>query len=438
MSFIIKENTDIGEKYFYKQHKSGLPVYVLPKKHTTAFAVLGTRYGSADNTFKTDKDSEYITIPDGVAHFLEHKLFEDENGNDAFVRYARYGGNANAFTSFVRTAYLFSCTENFDQNLEILLDFVTSPYFSEKSVKKEQGIIGEEIRMYEDNPGWRVFFNMLGAMYINNPVSRDIAGTIESIAQITPEILYKCYNTFYNLNNMALCVCGDVTPEQVEEICDKVLEPAENIKIERFFPEEPPHINNERITLELEVAQPLFCIGIKDKPASSPEDSMKKNAANEIILQLLFGKSGDFFNRHYASGLINSKFSSSYEHARAYAFVEISGSCEEPDKVRQAVCEEIIRRRSEFFSPEEFERAKRVVYARNLHNFDSTEDIATDFLSFVFSGTDMLDYPSAISDVSYQEARNIFMSSYDTEKCVLSIVFPKKNTTQNQEVNTDE
>ncbi|PKM61553.1 MAG: hypothetical protein CVU97_07040 [Firmicutes bacterium HGW-Firmicutes-21] len=425
MSFITKENTDIGERYYYTQHKSGLPVYVFPKKHSTAFAVLGTKYGSADTTFKTDKDDDFFTIPDGVAHFLEHKLFEDENGNDAFTRYAKYGGNANAFTSFVRTAYLFSCTGNFDENLEVLLDFVTCPYFSEKSVKKEQGIIGEEIKMYEDNPGWRVFFNMLGAMYINNPVRKDIAGTVESISEITPEILYKCYNTFYNLHNMALCVCGDVTPEQVEAVCDRVLKKAENIKIERYTPDEPPHINTERVTLELEVAQPVFSIGIKDTPANTPEEAMRRDAETEIILQLLFGRSGDFYNRHYESGLINHKFSASYEQARSYAYTEISGSCEDPDLVKKAVCEEITHRRDNFFTAEEFETAKRVVYANNLHNFDSTEDIATDFLSYVFAESDILDYPAVISGVTYEDAKNTFLSSFDINKSVLSIIFPK-------------
>ncbi|HAN20206.1 MAG: hypothetical protein A2Y15_09785 [Clostridiales bacterium GWF2_36_10] len=425
MSFTIKENAYLNERYYYKKHKSGLPIYVFPKKHSTAFAVFGTKYGSTDATFKTDEDAEFFTIPDGVAHFLEHKLFEDENGDDAFVRYAKFGGSANAFTSFVRTAYLFSCTNNFDENLEVLLDFVTHPFFTEQTVKKEQGIIGEEIKMYEDNPGWRVFFNMLGAMYVNNTVRNDIAGTIESISQITPEILYKCYNTFYNLNNMALCVCGDVTPEQVEIICDKALKEAESIKIERKYPEEPLHINKERVTLELEIAQPIFNIGIKDVPVSNPDDFLKKEAVNEIILQLMFGKSSNFYNHHYESGLINNKFAASFEQAVNYAYVEVSGSCENPDAVKDAVCEEITLRKIKFFTEEEFERAKRVVYANNLHNFNSTEDIATSFLSYIFTGTDILDYPVIISDVTYEDAKNTLLSSYDINKCALSIVFPK-------------
>ena len=426
MSFIIKENANIGEKYYYKQHKSGLPLYVFPKKHSTTYAIIATKYGSVDTSFKTDKDSGFLNIPDGVAHFLEHKLFEDENGNDAFLRYAQYGGNANAYTSFTRTAYLFSCTNNFRENLEVLLDFVTHPYFSEKSVKKEQGIIGEEIKMYEDNPGWRVFFNMLKALYINNPVKKDIAGSIESISKITPEILYRCYNTFYNLNNMALCVCGDVRPEEIEKICDIVLGQSQMIKIEKSVPEEPKEISKERITQNLEVAQPLFSIGIKDAPASTPEKAIKKNAVNTILLQLLFGKSGDFYNRHYESGLINNNFSFSYEHEKSFAFTEISGSCEDPDGVKKAVCEEIALRREKFFTEEEFERAKKAVYANFLFNFDSTEQIANNFLFFVFSGNDILDYPDVISNVTYEDVKNSLLSTLDVSKCAISIVFPRK------------
>jgi len=426
MCFLVKENKEINEKYYYKVHKTGLPIYVFPKNHSTSFAVFGTRFGSVDSTFKTADDKDFVTVPDGVAHFLEHKLFEDENGNDAFTRYAQYGGDANAFTSFVRTAYLFSCTNNFNENLEVLLDFVTHPYFTEQTVKKEQGIIGEEIRMYEDNPNWRVFFNMLAAMYVNHPIRRDIAGTIESISQITPEILYKCYNAFYNLHNMALCVCGDVTPEQVEAVCDKVLKSAPEVSIARMTVNEPEHIHQERVTLNLEVAQPLFCIGIKQTPAKTPEERLKKSAVNNILLQLMFGKSSDFYNRHYESGLINSKFSASFEQERQYAFVDIAGSCENPDGVKEAVCEEITKRKEQFFTREEFERTKRAVYANFLFNFDSTERIATDFLTYIFADTDMLDFPAAISNVTYEDAMEELSASYDTGKCVLSIIFPKK------------
>ncbi len=424
MEFTIKKYPDIGEEYYHGVHSSGLPVYVIPKKHTTAFAVFATKYGSIDNVFRTGGEEQYKTIPDGVAHFLEHKLFEEENGEDAFLRYAKFGGNANAFTSFTRTAYLFSCTENFDDNLEILLDFVTSPHFTHDSVNKEQGIIGEEIRMYNDNPGWRVFFNLLDAMYINNPIKIDIAGTIESIAQITPETLYTCYNTFYNLHNMALCVSGDVTPEQVEAICDKVLKPAPEIVIDRYYPEEPTHINKDRVEINLEVSRPLYCIGIKDTPEQDSQKAFEKSAAIDIVLQMLFGNSGEFFNKHYSSGLINGTFSSSYSQSKNYAFVEIAGSDEDPDQIKQVVCEEIQKRRQTFFTGEDFDRAKRVVYASSLLSFNSTDRIANNFLSFAFEDGDFFDYPSIISAVDYDKAKELFLSVFNIDNIAMSVVSP--------------
>jgi len=243
------ENKKIDEKYYYIKHESGLDIYVVPKNHTNSYALFATKYGSIDNIFKLEGEPEFTEVPDGIAHFLEHKMFENEDGIDTFKKYAETGASANAYTSFNKTCYLFSCADNeekFDKSLEILLDFVTHPYFTEKTVRKEQGIIGQEIRMYEDNPGWQVYFQMMANMYKKHSVRLDIAGTDESISKITADILYKCYNTFYNLSNMALCVSGNVTPEQVKKVADKILKKSEPIKIERFNYEEPEGVVKKR------------------------------------------------------------------------------------------------------------------------------------------------------------------------------------------------
>ena len=230
-----------GDSYYKIDHPSGLTVYVYPKEgYNSAYAIIGTKYGSVNTCFSLD-GGEKITVPDGIAHYLEHKLFESEDG-DAFARYAKTGASANAYTSFEKTCYLFSCTDKFDESFEILLDFVQSPYFTAETVAKEQGIIGQEIKMYDDSPDWRVMFNMLEKMYHHHPVKIDIAGTVESIAEITAEKLYQCYNTFYNLNNMALCVAGNVTVEQVLKTCDRMLKPCEKHTIENFFEDEPYEI----------------------------------------------------------------------------------------------------------------------------------------------------------------------------------------------------
>ena len=248
MNVIREVKSDrVGDRYYEVKHPSGLRIFVYPKEqNNSTYAVFGTRYGSVDTTFKRSDEADACTVPAGIAHYLEHKLFESEDG-DAFARYAKTGANANAYTSFDVTCYLFSCTENVYESLEILLDFVQSPYFTEQTVQKEQGIIGQEIRMYDDDPQWRVMFNLLEALYHKHPVKVDIAGTVESIAQITPELLYRCYHTFYNLNNMVLCVAGNVELNKVLDLCDRMLKPSKPVEIERIFEEEPREVVKTRV-----------------------------------------------------------------------------------------------------------------------------------------------------------------------------------------------
>ena len=217
-SFVKKYDAYLDETYYYMKHNTGLEIYVMPKELSTSYAMLTAKYGSFDNRF-AKKGAPMTEMPEGIAHFLEHKLFESEDG-DAFTRYSETGASANAYTSFDRTCYLFSCSDRFYDNLYILLDFVTHPYFTEQTVNKEQGIIAQEIKMYDDSPYWRVLFNMLEKMYYNHPVRVDIAGTVESISKITDKLLYKCYNTFYDLSNMFVCVAGNVKSDEVIDFID--------------------------------------------------------------------------------------------------------------------------------------------------------------------------------------------------------------------------
>jgi predicted Zn-dependent peptidase len=233
MDFEIIESKKLHVKVIYQKHPTGLDIYVAPKSgYSSQYAIFGTKYGSIDNLFKEGEKS--TAVPEGIAHFLEHKLFESEDG-DTFSRFAKTGASANAYTSFDRTCYLFSCTSEFRASLEILLDFVQKPYFTKKTVQKEQGIIGQEIKMYDDDPNWQVFFGLLRSLYHAHPVKTDIAGTAQSIAQITPELLYKCYQSFYNLNNMVLCVAGDVDPSLVLEVADTLLKPAPALAVQSIF-----------------------------------------------------------------------------------------------------------------------------------------------------------------------------------------------------------
>lgn len=422
-AFTLKENKAINERYYYAQHKSGLPVYVIPKNHGTGYAVFGTNFGSIDNRFVCD--GKEITLPDGIAHFLEHKLFENEDGIDTFKKYAEYGASANAYTSSDKTVYLFSATENMKESLGILLDFVTHPYFTDETVAKEQGIIGQEIRMYDDNPGWRLYFNMLTALYHKHPARIDTAGTVETIAEITPETLYAAYNTFYNLRNMALVVCGNMSPDEVLEVCDEYLKEAPVISPERIFPEEPETVYQKEISQKLSVSMPLFSVGIKDTDQPACGKALaKKQAEFEIILELLFGKASDFYTRLYESGLINSAFSSGYEAHTNFGFGEISGYSNDPDAVYKEILSEIELFKENGFDQEDFERVKRVFYAANIREFNSTDEIANEFIAHVFKGFDMLDYPEVVASVTLEDVTNRFRAAFVEDHIVLSKILP--------------
>ena len=312
--------------------------------YSSAYALFGTKYGSIDTSFKTDKDDDFITVPEGIAHFLEHKLFENED-SDVFELYAKTGASGNAYTSFDKTCYLFSCTDNFDKSLEILLDFVQSPYFTEETVKKEQGIIGQEIRMYEDNPGWRVFFNLLDALYINHPVKIDIAGTIDSIAKIDADLLYSCYNTFYNLNNMVLSIAGNFEIDTALEVTDKMLKQNSPLTITNKDFEEPLEINNTETTQALPVAMPLFTIGFKAEP-SEGIDRIKASIETNILLEFIAGESSDLYKQMYEEELINSSFGSEVFSGNGY-FSSIFEGRAAIEEVKSRIISEVKRLKEE-------------------------------------------------------------------------------------------
>lgn len=422
MPFALYENKSISEKYYHLLHKSGLNVFLFPKKHATAYATFATKFGSADNTFLTS-DGKTTVLPDGVAHFLEHKMFESEKGGDAFEEYAKFGGNSNAYTSEDKTVYLFSSTDCFYDNLKVLLNHVTHPYFTDENVSKEQGIICQEISMYDDNPNWRVFFNMLDCLYVNHPVKHDIAGTAESIAKITPDLLYLCHSLFYNLNNMVLCIAGDVDKQTVESILDTSLTKAKPFDVKLLACNEPEEINKPRIIQTLEVAMPMFCIGYKSLPLK--KGTSKEYAAMEIITGIIFGKSSEFYNKCYENGLFN-RFSASFQTIREdVAFLEIAGAANDPDAVYKAVKDEIDRRYTVGFLDDEFTRAKKVLYADIVCAYDSTDDIANSCVTFFFEGDNMLDYPNMVASVDKDYAFDCFKKYLSNEKSCISIISPK-------------
>ena len=411
MEFCVKENKNIGEKYYYIKHKSGLSVYVVPKKMGTSYAAFATKFGSIDNVFNLD--GRRIELPEGVAHFLEHKMFENSDGRDTFELYAKTGANANAYTSNNRTVYLFSAADNIYESLEILLGFVRDPYFTDKTVEKEQGIIGQEIKMYDDSPEWQLYFGMLQALYHNNPLKIDIAGTVESIAKITPEILFDAYNTFYNLENMVLVVAGDVEKEKVVEVCDKILKFEQTPKTQRIYPDEPNEVNLSEISKKMTVSMPMFSVGIKDNNCPLSGNALaKKRATYGIALDLMFSKSSPFYERLVDMGLIDSSFSFSFEAHETFGYAELSGNSNDPQGVYKEVLKEIAYYKENGFDNESFERIKRANYAHILRLFDSTDEIANEMVSAVFDGICILDYPEICSSVTLSDVENLVKNEF--------------------------
>lgn len=408
-----------GDSYFKVLHPSGLTVYVYPKEgYNSAYAIIGTKYGSVNTCFSLD-GGEKITVPDGIAHYLEHKLFESEDG-DAFARYAKTGASANAYTSFEKTCYLFSCTDKFEESFEILLDFVQSPYFTAETVAKEQGIIGQEIKMYDDSPDWRVMFNMLENMYHHHPVKIDIAGTVESIAEITAEKLYQCYNTFYNLNNMALCVAGNVTVDQVLSICDRMLKPCEKHTIENFFEDEPYEVVAPYVEQSFPVSVPLFNLGFKEN-ADKPLDE-KRLAHTDILLEMLASSTSEMYQQLMDDGLINTSFSFELFEGPGYRSVIFGGESRAPKQAAEQIKQYIAKVKSEGLSKEGFENARKSVYGDVISALNSVGSIANTILDHHFNGNEKFTYIDAVADTTFEDVQQRLMQMLDVNNCTLSVV----------------
>ncbi len=421
----------IGDSYYEINHSTGLKIFVYPKENShSTYAVFGTKYGSIDNCFKRSDEANIQQVPEGIAHFLEHKLFESEEG-DAFARYAKTGASANAYTSFDMTCYLFSCTENLYESLEILLDFVQSPYFTEQTVRKEQGIIGQEIRMYDDDPNWRVMFNLLGALYHHHPVKIDITGTVESIAEITPDYLYQCYRTFYNLNNMALCIAGNVEVDKVCEIADKVLKQSEPVAVDRVFEKEPASIVEKRVEQKLSVSVPLFQLGFKET-LTQPRKTLEEVISTELLLYILASDSSLLYRRLLDAGLINeASFGVEYFEGPGYASIIFSGESKDPDEVKKQICQEIVQVREKGIDPIAFERAKKAMYGRNVAGLNSSENIANSMISLFFAGREFFSYLDAIAKADIEQVNHALRTQLQEDSCALSVVNPLDTAKEN-------
>jgi predicted Zn-dependent peptidase len=400
------EYTQINETLYQEILPNGLRVYLLPKdEYHKTYGLFSTNYGSIDNEFIPLGETEKVKVPDGIAHFLEHKLFEKEEG-DVFQLFGQQGASANAFTSFTKTSYLFSTTDQVEKNLETLLDFVQSPYFTKETVDKEKGIIGQEIQMYEDDPNWRLFFGILNNLYPNHPLHIDIAGTVESIDKITAEDLYTCYRTFYQPSNMVLFVVGKMDPEKIMELIrnnqNREFEPAQEIK--RYFPEDDQIVAKSEV--EMAVSRPKFVLGIKGQD-ELPTDGFKlyryKTALN-LLFQMLLGNTSKNYLSLYNEGVIDDSFGFEFNLDREFHFADFSGDTKEPERAAQKVKEILLGFAEDpEVNEENFSLMKKKMLGKYFQSLNSIEYIANQFTQSLFGEKTLFDFPEVIESIKLED-----------------------------------
>ncbi len=412
--------SEIGEAYVKATLENGLKIFILEKpQYKSCYALFGTKYGSIDTIFSVN--GKETAVPEGIAHFLEHKLFESEDG-DAFTKYAKTGAYANAFTSFDKTCYLFSCSDRFEENLDILLNFVQSPYFTEATVKKEQGIIGQEIRMYDDSPAWRVMFNMLMAMYHNHPVRIDIAGTVESIAKIDYNLLYDCYNTFYNPSNMIICIAGNVDADACLKQINDNIKPSTPHEIIRIKPEEPYNVVKNYTEQALEVAQPMFCFGFKE--SANEEIKLKDKVITALLLNIISGDASPLFKELINKELINDEFESEHFCGDGYSALLFEGESQDPEAVAEAIKSEVERLKAEGIDKKLFNAVRAGMYGSAIRLFNNVESIAMQLVECATTDCGLFDEIKYLKSVTLEDVQKK-LAQLDCENTVLSVIKPK-------------
>ncbi len=422
---VKKEYPKIGESLYHAELENGLHIYVdVKSSFSKSYAFFATNYGGMDMRFQLK--GEWHETPAGVAHFLEHKMFDTEDGN-ALQDLAANGASPNAFTSTALTGYYFESTEKFEENLKILLSFVSVPYFTKESVDKEQGIIGQEIRMVEDDPENQVFYGMLEALYAHNPVRVSIAGTVESIAEITADTLYACHAAFYNPGNMVLCVAGNVDPERVCEIAREIL-PKEGITdIPRDYgAPEPDTANRAETVREMAVSTPIFQLGWKADPAPLGEEYLRRQLMGELACEALFGTSTTLYADLYAKGLVNKNFSYGYEAYPGCAMLTVGGESKDPWAVRDAIAAERERILAGGIDDGLWERLKKAAYGGRVRALNSFENICVNLAQLHFAGAEFFRFPERFESITKADVEGCIRDWMTVERTGLSVVKPKE------------
>ena len=423
----VLRNAKLGERYTEIVHASGLKIFIYPKKCSSYYAVLQVGLGSMDSLYE-DVEGNECQMPLGTAHYLEHKMFENEDGINSDLRFSSLGADANAFTSYDRTAYLFNTTSNLQACLSELLRFVTHPYFTEESVERERGIIAEEIRGAADHPWERAYAQLVKAMYEQHTVRNEIAGSEQSIKQVTPKLLYRCTDAFYVPSNMSLAVCGDVTPAQIMKVVNEQIPPEYHAPcFARKIFVESPSVVQERVVSYMPVPKPVFYIGLKDTDISEqPSKRIYKDACMTLLFELIFSMSGKLCSDLYEQGLISYGMYYGYSICERVANGTAAGESDDPEAVFSAVLAYIEQLKKDGIPEEDFERCRRVEYGNFVSEFDSPENIVNMLLAFADDGSEMLSYPEVMQSITYDQVTEYLHQCFAKDRLCLSVVYPEQ------------
>ena len=423
------EYPKMQETLYFEKLENGLEVFLLPKPgFSKTYATFATRFGSIDHRFIPAGSAEELKVPDGIAHFLEHKMFEEPDG-DVFSRFAARGASANAYTSFDRTVYLFSAADHVAENLRTLLDFVQNPYFTDENVEKEKGIIIQEIEMYRDNPDWRVYFGLIESLYQRHPVHIDIAGTAESVRSITKELLYECYRTFYHPSNMMLFAVGGFDPEAIMELV-RANQAAKSFgpggPVTRIPEPEPMEVRRRHLETHLPVSLPKCLFGFKDEPADgSGDEAVRRDLTTKLMLDALLGPSSDLYQELYADNLISDNFSFEYQLGPGYAFSVIGGETRDPGELERRVCEHLYRAAERGIDAMVFERTRKKRIGSLLRMLNSPEAIAAEFIGYRFRGGDLLKAVEILESLTLADAEKRLREHAKADRLAVSVVRSK-------------
>jgi predicted Zn-dependent peptidase len=416
---------DLNETLYCEKLSNGLEVRILPKSgFQKTYAVFSTRYGSVDNHFQANGGTEK-RVPDGIAHFLEHKMFEEPEG-DVFSRFAGQGASVNAFTSFDRTSYLFSATDHIEDNIETLLNFVQNPYFTDDNVEKEKGIIGQEIQMYRDQPDWRVYYGLIESMYSQHPIHIDIAGTIESISKIDKETLYACYETFYHPGNMTFFIVGGVEPDQIitqirNNQQKKSFGPYTEVR--RMFPIEPPEVHEKQRVITLPVSLPKCLFGFKEKVDHlDPGMILYRELTTKLVFDLLFSPSSNVYQTLYDENLISDQFGFEYQANSDYAFSVIGGETRNPELLLIRIRELIEPIKQAGIDEKSFNRCRKKRMGNYLRLLNSPEAIANEYTKYSFKQIDFFRFLNVYQNLTLDDLNRRMNEHMEWEQLAVSIV----------------